>query len=161
MVEGYRGKLALQAIRPPHAANDSHQYSFVIAVLFLFSTGFTKVSVLLFYRRLVAGTYSKRFKWALWTGIGFIVVYSFILFILLCVTCNPLEAQWLRLDFTYRGKYKCASPEQSQHISQFGGALSVITDFYSVVLPAMLLFKIKISKRQKIGLMFIFGLGFL
>jgi hypothetical protein len=39
--------------------------------------------------------------------------------------------------------------------------MSVITDFYSVVLPAVLLLRIKMTKRQKIGLVFIFGLGFL
>ena len=41
------------------------------------------------------------------------------------------------------------------------GALSVVTDFYSVLLPAALVLQIQISRKQKIGLFFIFGLGML
>lgn len=141
------------------------QYSFIIAAFFVLSSGFTKISVLLFYRRLVAGTCGKKFKWALWAGIGFIVAFSFVLLTLMFTACTNLEANWLRVDFkyvaTHRGRFKCATVETSQRVAQFGGILSVLTDFYAVVLPAMLLHKIKISRRQKIGLMYIFGLGLL
>lgn len=60
---------------------------------------------------------------------------------------------------THRGKYTCSSVEKSQAVAQFGGALSVITDFYTVALPAALLLRTKISRRQKIGLMGVFALG--
>ena len=39
------------------------------------------------------------------------------------------------------------------------GALSVVTDFYSVVLPMIVLLRLQISKREKIGLMVVFGVG--
>jgi hypothetical protein len=71
----------------------------------------------------------------------------------------PLEAQWRRLNSTYTRKYQCALPETQTAVSELSGALSVITDFYSVLLPAMLVFKIQVTRRQRIGLLLIFGMG--
>ncbi|QDS67865.1 hypothetical protein FKW77_007831 [Venturia effusa] len=139
------------------------QYSFIIAGLFVWSSALTKIAILLFYRRLVAETASKKFKRAVWAGIIIIAAFSVVLFSLLFTACSTLEAHWLRLDptyvYTHRGKFKCASVEKSQGIAQFGGAISVVTDFYTVALPAMLLFKVKMDRRQKIGLLGVFALG--
>lgn len=146
---------------PPSLWEKGIEYAWLIIALFLWSTAFVKISVLLFYRRLVAGTYSKRFKWALWSAIAFIVLYTIILFFLHCFSCVPLEAQWRQFDLSYTERHYCASPKVQGAIAELGGALSVITDFYSVMLPAMLLLKIKITRRQRIGLMFVFALGFL
>jgi len=146
---------------PPNLWKNAVQMGWLSAALFLWSTAFTKVSVLLFYRRLVAGTYSKRFKWAVWSAIAFIITYTSILFILLLATCVPLESYWRRLEPTYTHDYHCASTSLQGGVSKLGGALSVITDFYSVLLPAILLLRIQITRRQRIGLVFIFGLGFL
>jgi hypothetical protein len=128
---------------------------------YLFSTGFTKISVLLFYRRLVTGTCSRRFKFCLWAAMALIVCYTLAYVILLLVTCIPLQATWLKIDPTYTKSYRCASTGVMTKVSELSGAFSVITDFYSVLLPAILLLQIKITRRQKLGLMAIFGVGFL
>ncbi|TID16456.1 hypothetical protein E6O75_ATG11574 [Venturia nashicola] len=139
------------------------EYSFIMAGLFVWSSCLTKISILLFYRRLVAGTASKRFIRAVWAGILFIVAFSIVLFTLLWTACTTLEAHWMRLDpkyvITHSGKYKCSSVEKSQGVAQFGGVLSVVTDFYTVALPAVLLFRTKLSRRQRIGLLGVFALG--
>jgi hypothetical protein len=121
----------------------------------------TKLSVLMFYRRLVDGTYSQTFKWAIWVAMGFVGAMTITFIVLLFLTCTPLQAYWYQYDLTYDKKYTCASVDQIVEISKLSGSLSVITDFYSVALPAVLLLRIQISKKQKIGLMCIFGLGFL
>lgn len=117
--------------------------------------------MLLFYRRLVAGTYSKTFERLVWVAIFFIVAYTITFFVLVMITCVPTSAIWLRYSLGWTGTYYCAPQSSSVAVSQLSGALSVVTDFYSVVLPGMLITKIRISRRQKIGLLFIFGLGFL
>ena len=45
--------------------------------------------------------------------------------------------------------------------SEAAGGLSVVSDFYSVMLPAVLLMRIRINRRQRFGLIFIFCLGYL
>jgi hypothetical protein len=137
------------------------QLAWLIAQLFLVSTAMTKLSVLMFYRRLVDGTYSKRFKWAIWVAMGIIIASTITFIVLLYFTCAPYQAYWRQFDATYTTTFVCQSSNVLVRISRLIGSLSVITDFYSVLLPAILLMRIQISKKQKLGLMFIFGLGFL
>jgi hypothetical protein len=132
-----------------------------IEVTFFWSTCFTKISVLMFYRRLVRNTYSNRFKIAIWCGIGFLVLYTIVYQALAMLTCRPLDAFWMQYSGTYHKKFSCWPNETQVKIVISAGCLSVLTDLYSVVLPASLLMKIRISKRQKSGLIFVFGIGFL
>lgn len=67
----------------------------------------------------------------------------------------------MQYDPTYQKSFTCFSNESQIKTAYLVGSLSVVTDFYSVVLPAWLLMRIKISRRQKVGLAFIFGVGFL
>ena len=119
------------------------------------------MSILLFYRRLVAGTYSTTYKWIIWCSIAFVVGYTISFFVLIYLACTPIEALWRQYDPQYTTPYHCSSASQNYSISLLTGILSVVSDLYSVLLPTALLFSLSISLRQKIGLMFIFGAGFL
>jgi len=144
---------------PPTSYEKAAQLTWLIALLFTWSTAFTKVSVLLFYRRLVADTYSRTYKLAIWVAIAFIAVYTVVITILQCSTCIPLEANWRRLNPNYTRSYRCGSTASQTSISVMSGALSVISDFYSVLLPALLVFRIQVTKMQRLGLLIIFGMG--
>jgi hypothetical protein len=117
----------------------------------------------MFYRRLVAGSCSQTFKWAIWAAIGFVIVYTIVFSVLLLTNCKPIEATWLQYNFgwTATHKYKCVSNPSIVAASKAAGGLSVVSDFYSVMLPAILLMRIRINQRQRYGLMFIFGTGYL
>ena len=133
----------------------------MVEVLFFFGTCFAKISILLFYRRLVAGTYSKAFKWIIWGSIGFVVLYTIVYFVLILTTCTPVAADWRSLNPAYTAVYHCASFPLQKKLALLGGILSVISDLYSVLLPTSVLLNLNISTRQKVGLIFIFGAGFL
>jgi hypothetical protein len=128
-------------------------------VVYLFSTTFTKISILLFYRRLAEGTYSKRFKFAVWLAIFIVAAYTIISFVLLLTTCKPLDSLWRQVDPTYTKQWHCVSRHMQFSGALCSGVMSVITDLYSVMLSAMLLLRIRTTKRQKVGLIVIFGLG--
>jgi drug/metabolite transporter (DMT)-like permease len=138
-----------------------NQTSELVGWVYLFSTSCTKISVLLFYRRLAKGTYDKRFKIAVWVAIFIVVAYTIITAVLLGHACTPLQSLWRQFDPTYTAAYHCESNHLQESGSLVSGILSVVTDLYSVMLPAMLLLRTRISKRQKIGLIIIFGLGYL
>ena len=144
-----------------HFETDHIQVSWLIQAFFLISIGFTKLSVLLFYRRVVSVTYSYKFIWALWIAMAFVVCNTVIFFALMCTTCKPLDAFWRMYEPNYTVDYTCTPASKQKYGSLVSGALSVFTDWYSVMLPATLLFRMKINRRQKIGLIFIFGTGFL
>jgi hypothetical protein len=55
----------------------------------------------------------------------------------------------------------CTSTDRVVKVGYLSGSLSVFSDFYSVLIPATLLLRIRLSRRERWGLMFIFGVGFL
>lgn len=91
------------------------------------------------------------------------IAYTITFFILVVLTCNPVYAVWMQFDLNWRANndFYCKSAETQVLVAKLVGALSVVTDFYSVVLPAFLIMQIRISTKQKMGLFFIFGLGML
>jgi hypothetical protein len=119
----------------------------------------------MFYRRLIAGTYSKKFKWALWFGMAFALTTSIVPTGLLLRSCTPFEAIWLQWDlvWVYKNAYKfhCQKAHVTLLVSQLAGAWSVVSDFYSVLLPSLLLMRMRLNKRQRIALFFVFGLGYM
>jgi hypothetical protein len=116
----------------------------------------------MFYRRIVAGTYSRKFKWAIWAAMGFTIFFTAAFLILLFAACTPLTSYWRRYDVLHPlTHYHCPSDYATSALGKAAGAFSVVTDFYSVTLPAVLLMRLEIPKRQKIGLMFVFSVGYL
>ncbi|KAK0252515.1 hypothetical protein B0A54_05774 [Friedmanniomyces endolithicus] len=123
---------------------------------FLISTCCTKISVLLFYRRLVQGTFSKRWRMATIGAIVFTACYCVAFILALVFNCNPTEAYWKAYSLTYTKSYTCAN---TKNLNPLAGALSVFSDLYSVVLPMGMLRHFEASKRQKLALNAIFSLG--
>jgi len=134
--------------------------TWILEFFVIYSTHFTKLSVLLFYRRLVAGTVSKKFKLAIYLAIFFVVASLIIFTVLLFVTCKPFTYEWTQYS-TVVHQGVCVDTNTTIAGAVIQGSFSVISDLYSVLLPAALLLRIRISKRQRWGLMFIFGLGFM
>jgi hypothetical protein len=140
------------------------QLTFVIALVAVGGTSCTKVSILLFYRRLVDGMFSRRLKWSLWGAILFVVLYTVIFTAYTLALCTPIRSFWEALDPTYRGAHKCISPRGIQVSAIVISAMSVMTDFVAVTLPAVLLFtktQIIFSRSQRIALFVIFCFGYL
>jgi hypothetical protein len=136
----------------------------MVEYFYLYSTAATKLSVLMFYRRLVEGTVSRGFKLVIWGAIFFVLAQTLVFSVLVLETCKPVPMIWYQYIpqwvADHPGAY-CKPLSLTVSISYLSGAVSVFSDFFSVVLPGALLLKIQISKRQKWGLMVIFGVGFL
>ncbi|KAK3722931.1 hypothetical protein LTR37_002076 [Vermiconidia calcicola] len=127
-------------------------------ISFLISTCSTKVSVLLFYRRLVQGTFSKKWRWATIAGMVFTMTYTVVLIIILLVNCSPTEAYWKAFSLTYNKDWYC---HETKALNPVSGVLSMVTDLYSVVLPMAMLRHFEIDRRKKIALNAVFSLGLL
>jgi len=125
-------------------------------VTFLISTGCTKCSILLFYRRLQKGTFNKLWQYCIYAAIAFTVAYVLGFILVLVFSCSPTEANWKSANPNYRRKYSCVDTRWENLIS---GTLSVVSDAYAVLLPCLMLRNFDVSKRQKIALNIIFSLG--
>ena len=68
--------------------------AWIAQVLFLVSSACTKISILFCYRRLVEGSYHRRWKWATYLAIGFTACWALAFILSLVFSCSPTEAYW-------------------------------------------------------------------
>lgn len=130
----------------------------IAQVLFVVSTSATKTSVLLFYRRMVKDTYSRRWLYAIWAALGCNAAFFIAVLVTFCLICQPLSSYWASYNFTYDKPYKCID---GNVLTVIAGVLSIISDLYAVILPCLMLrhYDLDVPRRQKIGLNIIFALG--
>ena len=148
---------------------------------FLVCGGCTKVSILFFYRRLVDGTYSKRWRFLVWIAITFTIAYTVAFCIMLLVNCSPTEAYWRAFDIPYAltNDFTCLDTSAINAITGVCAAVSDVSErrmhfivrclghyadsnqIYAVALPCIITWHYAIPKRQKIALNVIFCLGFI
>jgi hypothetical protein len=83
---------------------------------------------------------------------GFIISYGIWGIFSAIFTCIPIHAFW---DFGYAGA-KCLD---KKFMWFFNASLNLLTDIILVALPMPVLKQLDLPKKQKIGLMCIFGLG--
>ncbi|BCS20856.1 uncharacterized protein APUU_21288S [Aspergillus puulaauensis] len=112
------------------------------------TVGFTKISILLLYKRLFP---IAKMKIAIWVGIAIIgTLYgAFIITsavnIGICVTVGTDISPFC--DFVHTG------------LVIWQAATNVVTDFYLVILPIPSVLKLKLSRKKKIGLCLTFASG--
>lgn len=124
----------------------------------------TKLAVLLFYRRMVKDTYSRKWLYILWAAISFNVTAGIAVLIVYLNICWPLDAYWLAYQLVpkpYTGHYTCIV--HGRGLTLTSGIISIITDMYAVAIPHFMLkqYKLDVPIRQKIALNVIFALGWL
>jgi hypothetical protein len=126
------------------------------------STATTKISILLFYRRLAEGSISTRFLYTVYAAIAFVVVYFIVFWVNLFTGCRPFYAFWMQVDLVWAaenaGKYYCFDELKNLIVA---AGISVAQDFIACGLPMILFWKLKVPRRQKVALGAIFGVGFL
>lgn len=143
---------------------NGQQSTLLIEELFMVSITATKISILLFYRRLAAGTVTNRFTYYIYAAITFVVIYFIIFFINILNVCRPFSSYWMQADYQWlysndnMSKFHCED-EAAALISS--AAISSVQDFIACGLPIVLLWRLSMPKRQKIALAVIFAVGVL
>jgi len=125
-------------------------------LIFLIGTCLIRISILLFFRRMVKGTFRKRWTWSVWAAIGFTIAWTLAFVIMLLATCDPVEANWKVFDPYYEEQWTCADTRASSYAA---GVLAVLSDTYSLVLPWAMTWPLEMPRRQKIALNMVFSVG--
>ena len=173
MSKGFQGLLPLGA-KFMAAGNIYVRYEFVSIGLFWTVTWLVKASFLAFYWRLLNGLVLYQKMWYA------ICVFSFLAYlgcwISSVLNCDPVSDYW---DFgTYyqfllcllygrttinnpdAGKCTSAADERRGTISiAYSTAVDILTDILIMVLPLVLVYKVRISRQQKFGLCAVFMLA--
>lgn len=132
------------------------QAAWSIECLFLTSTCLTKISILLFYRRLVNHSYSRNMQRVIYALIAFTVLYFVAFGSVLFFSCRPLNSTWLSLNLMYAVPYQCFSKQVPDIMV---GVLSVVSDAYVLLIPELVFHRLKLNRRKKIALFALFGSG--
>jgi hypothetical protein len=128
----------------------------------MMSSTLTKISILLFYRRLAAGTISNRFLYAVYLAIAFVIVYFITFNLTLYLHCRPFHAFWRQADlewyYKHLGHFKCGDEFADLAAAS---AVSITQDFIAVGMPMVLFWRLRVSWKQKLALGAVFGVGLL
>ena len=127
---------------------------------YVISTSFTKMSILLFYRR-ISVTFSKKFIIATWVGIIYNMLYMISFCMVLLLLCTPINAYWRSFNLEWAAAHPGNHCGKENIELPLAGVFSVIGDFYSAVLPMIAIFSLDLPSRQKLSLCALFSLAFL
>ena len=114
-------------------------------------------SILCFYRRM-AHRLTNNFKYWVWGTMVFSIVYGIIFFFLILFTCTPVKGFFHYVDIAWRLQNKLTCRNEGALVVACA-AISSVQDLIICMLPVLLIWNLKISKRQKFGLCGIFGIG--
>ena len=125
-------------------------------MMFLLSMSLTKISVLLFFLRLLDRRCHTLLYYTVHAGITIIVLGFFAFFFVLIFACKPVNAAWLAMDWQWPNDYNCAARELSD---LFNGAFAIGTDVYAFVLPVFIVRGLQITRTRKAMLYVVFCCG--
>ncbi|QDS77437.1 hypothetical protein FKW77_006708 [Venturia effusa] len=138
----------------------------ITEVFYMWSTCMTKISILLFYRRLAIGKISNRFLYTIYAAIAFVFVYFITFHLTLFFHCRPFQSYWKQVDIRWYFRHKGSATRKADFVCTSEGAdliasgiISILQDFIAVVIPMALFWELRVSWNQKIALGIVFGIG--
>jgi len=134
------------------------QITLAMEVIYLASTTLTKLSILMFYRRITSSVISRPLLIAVWASIIFVAAYGITFILVLIFTCDPVEAYWYRFTTSWlrTHKYKCTDELATLMVII---TISTAQDFIATLLPMFVVHKLRLPIRQKIALAAVFLVG--
>ena len=98
--------------------------------------------------------------WAIRAGIAFIISYAFIFVVLNLATCRPFWARWQRMNGEWALTHNFTCMDDGL-VGPVSAALSAISDAYTVIVPLVILLRLNLPFRAKIGPYTVFAFGFI
>ena len=128
------------------------QVEYASELLFTLTITFTKVSILLFYRRIFFSNRTNgSFRLLLWIMLGINVFWGFSFFMVNLLQCIPISDVWdITVEF----------PTCVEDTMYYGMAISsVILDVLILIMPLPLIWRLQMSVQDKVAVSGIFLLG--
>lgn len=119
--------------------------------IYMVAMGFTKLSILLLYLKLLAPGMKLRF--AVYAILAFVASYTIATELSLLFACNPI----LKLYHAYL-KGSCSINIIAHGISQ--GVLNIVSDILIIVVPVPMVWSMQMSTKHKVGVVSVFATGF-
>ncbi|KAF2741723.1 hypothetical protein M011DRAFT_318559 [Sporormia fimetaria CBS 119925] len=138
----------------------TRQITLAIELLYLAATTLIKISILCFYRRLASGSLSKTFLYCVQCSITVFALHGIAFSFVIMFSYSPIEGFWRIYDVAWRAENRMTSLDEGAIIIAVT-VLGTIHDIIVCALPIILVWNLRINRRQKTGLTIIFGAGVL
>ncbi|KAF2108458.1 hypothetical protein BDV96DRAFT_652710 [Lophiotrema nucula] len=135
-------------------AVDVAKWSTIAQLPFIISTTLTKVSIALMILRI---SNSKKLKWAMAPLVTVVVCVNLAGIVILAARCKPFESNW---NYAIP-KPKCWPRTVLKNQNYLQGIVSIVSDLVYTVLPIFVVWGLNITRRQKIAISGLIGLGLL
>jgi hypothetical protein len=149
---GLTDPAAIAALGARYDVMQGSKYFTVAQTVYVASFGVSRISVALVLHRIVAGGMG-RMQHMLVASMIVIGLYSLACVVVDVTQCIPLKAVW------GDGPGKCISAQQLAGLAFAVSALDIATALLYAILPIFLVKGLQISKRTKISVIFMLGLG--
>ena len=118
------------------------QWIFISSCLYLIALLGYKFAILLLYLRIF--NVNKTFKYFTWATMFLVFGYLFSNFLTLIFGCTPVDKYW---NPAFTGH--CIETIQADYAY---GSLNFITDLIMFILPLPMIWRLQLSRRQKLGI---------
>ncbi|KAL2865275.1 uncharacterized protein BJX67DRAFT_359117 [Aspergillus lucknowensis] len=145
----------LNDIRNPADRVNALKYLTLAPSPSILSVAVGKISIVLFFHRLLDVSMTRSLSVMLWILIFITVCLSLAAVVAVLAFCIPTVSIW---DKTVPPK-SCMAPETQLRIGLTQASFNAFTDFVLGLLPAYCFWNLQIPLRRKIGLMLLFGVG--
>ncbi|KAL2835985.1 hypothetical protein BJY01DRAFT_222707 [Aspergillus pseudoustus] len=145
----------LNDIQPPDARVDALKYLTLAPSPSILSVAVGKLSIILFFHRLLGMSMTRTLSVALWTLIFITFCLSVAAVLAVLAFCIPTQSIW---DRTVASKW-CMAPETQLGIGLSQASFNASTDILLGLLPAYSFWNLQMPFRRKVGLMLLFGVG--
>jgi hypothetical protein len=88
-----------------------------------------------------------------------VILYKTVYIMLVCTSCTPLEARWMRVDPSWKASHHYSCPISDPLNITIGSAMSAVEDLVLAILPIILLWNLQVPFKTKIGIWFLFSLS--
>ncbi|KAI9850382.1 MAG: hypothetical protein M1838_005772 [Thelocarpon superellum] len=121
---------------------------YIYLIVYVLCLPTVKLSILLFYLRIFT---TPNFKRLAYVSIAFVVIWSLSAFLALVFACQPINAWWIAdVNAHCMNDYDFLMAESG---------ITILTDVWLLVMPMPLVWKLQISRQQKLALSGVFLLG--
>lgn len=137
----------------PKSKGSIYQLFWLEEILYVLTTGLTKVSILFMYLRIFP---SYTFKLTAYGILGFTICFICSILMAAIFNCKPIPLAWEGWDGEHPGKCNNMNALAAAH-----AAINIPLDIAIIILPAPSLVKLQLGRKKKIGLLVMFSVGIL
>ncbi|KAI1483794.1 hypothetical protein F4774DRAFT_425486 [Daldinia eschscholtzii] len=142
----------IDTITDPYYREEAIKYTVIAPTVSIVSSTLSKISILIFLTRLMGIAATRRHLICLWTLGAILFILNLLAIIIILRFCSPIEKQWKP-----QTEGRCMSPAVNFYTGVIPSAYTAFMDIVLAIFPSLIIAKLNINRKMKIGLSCLMG----